>query len=619
MTPRRPFVSRLFRSRRSIENRLSRTSLVRVLACALAGALALAAATSLVVTAVVPLFGPVPAAHADPAAGSPSDAERRAAGYDHLSHESKVSVAGKPEVPCVRCHRVTPAGLLSGRPDHASCFGDCHGARPRPRKPRRPMASPGERLAVCVVCHAPAAIERAVAGKGGRLTVSFPPYATDRDHGLILSHRVHAVHTRDKGDCAACHRAPSPSSRQAGKQARRTPPGRARNSRPHARCASCHRSPVKAPAESPAKSPAPSRGGDMPAMTDCARCHPLEIGPRSRPFLVRGKYPVQSTFSHSRHQARGARGCLVCHEAIAETDGNQLPTPSMATCDRCHDGKRAFSTVATRCRRCHVQRASGSGSRPSPGRRFRHGQHSEYLAKAPCTTCHRLDRSGRPLPPAPDHAPCSDAGCHREDFSSPQPTICGSCHVGIEPWRELHFDAKGLTDTEFGARFSHKSHLHKSQSAECDEGAPCSMSCDGCHRAEAEMSLTRDHRSCTGDGCHGSGSRKASTSRAKPWAAPQLDRCDGCHEAGLVANRRAQRLSGEWSVRARFRHQPHSTDPRTGKALPCATCHLAVQGADDMASIPAPTKATCLPCHNGAIAFKVTGHGCTRCHTPSGK
>ena len=30
--------------------------------------------------------------------------------------------------------------------------------------------------------------------------------------------------------------------------------------------------------------------------------------------------------------------------------------------------------------------------------------------------------------------------------------------------------------------------------------------------------------------------------------------------------------------------------------------------------VPAPAKQTCVGCHDGARAFKITGHGCARCH-----
>jgi c(7)-type cytochrome triheme protein len=66
-------------------------------------------------------------------------------------------------------------------------------------------------------------------------------------------------------------------------------------------------------------------------------------------------------------------------------------------------------------------------------------------------------------------------------------------------------------------------------------------------------------------------------------------------------------------VRATFDHAPHRRTA-SGEAVPCTSCHLAMVAAPDVAAIPTPPKATCAPCHDGRAAFKLTGHGCARCH-----
>jgi hypothetical protein len=35
--------------------------------------------------------------------------------------------------------------------------------------------------------------------------------------------------------------------------------------------------------------------------------------------------------------------------------------------------------------------------------------------------------------------------------------------------------------------------------------------------------------------------------------------------------------------------------------------------------IETPPKKTCAPCHDGRTAFKMTGHGCARCHAKSSR
>ncbi|MCG8418992.1 MAG: hypothetical protein MJE77_13730 [Proteobacteria bacterium] len=542
--------------------------------------------------------------------------DARPAGFDHFWHEARVAVTGSPEIACTHCHRVDGRAFLSGPPDHATCFGDCHGPAPLPRRPGRPYPVPDELHQVCTVCHSPRSLARANSRSPERLAVTYPLRPDLHDHGIALSHKTHHVATRDGRDCATCHRVPD--DRQIGRPA--GPPRASRdrtvlNSRgsgpAHRRCTSCH------------LSPHPQTGGDMPSMAQCSRCHVREVGPRSRPYLKRGQYPVGRTFSHRRHLARGSIECRACHVAITEAENNALPAPSMDICGSCHDGKKAFSTVAPHCRRCHTQPAREQKLRPRPGPRYDHRTHRRLLSDTPCQACHRLDSRGNPLPPSLEHAPCSDVGCHHDEFSALEPGICGACHIGIEPWRKLHFDRTPRPDTEFGATFSHRAHL-----AECSQNATCAGRCETCHRRTQNMHLLRDHRACMGAGCH--------AKRRGPK--PRLGRCEACHELELLIRRREKRLTARWSVRARFRHEPHQFDPRSGSAsgqatvqqsrqgnrqqgqanlLGCEACHTGVERAGSMDDIPTPGKASCLPCHNGAIAFKVTGHDCARCHAPA--
>lgn len=516
-------------------------------------------------------------------AGAPD----RPRGFDHLWHQGKISVAAQPAIPCTRCHRLDARALVRARPDHASCFGACHGPPPAARAPGRPYPVSDDIRRVCEICHAPLAIERVIAGRGGRLSAIGPPFVADRDHGLSLSHRLHAAATAGKRGCATCHPVPpAPRKTKAGAKAGAKAPVK-KFGPPHTRCIGCHLAPDTAV------------GAKIPAMTECARCHVSEVGPRARPFLSRGLYPVGQTFSHPAHQARGIRECTACHGAIAGADGNELASPSMETCGSCHDGKKSFSIVGTSCRRCHIERATIAEARPRAMNRYDHGEHAQHLGDMPCARCHKLDKKGAPLPPASGHAPCADAGCHRDDFLSRAPKTCGGCHVGIEPWRKLHYDAVIRPDTEFGAVFSHRAHI-----VDCKKAGGCAGACESCHRADRGMRAARDHRSCVGSGCH--------LSRGGPG--PAMIQCERCHQRDLEARIQAQRLDKPWSVRARFRHGPHETDPRTGAALRCDACHSDIERSTAMADIPTPAKATCLPCHNGTIAFKATGHSCARCH-----
>jgi c(7)-type cytochrome triheme protein len=91
-----------------------------------------------------------------------------------------------------------------------------------------------------------------------------------------------------------------------------------------------------------------------------------------------------------------------------------------------------------------------------------------------------------------------------------------------------------------------------------------------------------------------------------PPAAPALDTCATCHALGLERARVEERMTAAWSVRARFRHETHPGE--------CTSCHEGVASSTDAATIATPKKPACAPCHDGKRAFKMTGHGCAKCH-----
>lgn len=351
-------------------------------------------------------------------------------------------------------------------------------------------------------------------------------------------------------------------------------------------------------------------------MDACTRCHVTVTAGVLRPQLVAG--PYRASFSHVRHQARGLDDCRGCHAGVLAAAGSELPAPRTEDCSGCHDGAQAFSVVGPHCRRCHGERSSARENRPPRGPGYSHRAHQERGLDLPCARCHQLDARGMPLPPAPDHAPCSDAGCHREQFMARAPTICGACHVGIEPWLRLYFQPRPRPETDFGARFSHRRH----RDAEIE-------ACERCHRERSalrDLRLPPQHTTCMGAGCHvqaGPGTGPGTGDGAGPGAegdagsaegpVPLLV-CSGCHVLDLVTTRHAQRVAAPWSVRARFEHALHERDPVSGAAVACTACHAGVVEADSVAAIPGPPKRACVPCHDGRAAFKLTGHGCARCH-----
>lgn len=484
------------------------------------------------------------------AAPAPAAPGTKALGFEHTLHDRDVVVSGGEALPCARCHAMK-AGMMVGKPDHAACFGACHG--PAPRRGAPPMTGssagteddPAVRLRVCTSCHAEATL---VAPSPRGFPVHYPPYTLEQNFAVTVGHKRH----RELA-CAQCHNA--------------------RRAAPHKRCAGCHDG-----------SGAAGRG---PAMTACTGCHTPAAGTPLPPSIVDAEINARAAFSHARHAARGADGavCTTCHQAVLDTDDNVLPAPSAASCagGRCHDGTRAFPITAA-CTRCHRDPGQPGFKVERPAERYSHATH-KAVALA-CVACHPLSRSGEVT--VVGHAPC--VACHAEDFGRRQPRICGACHNGTEPWRPLVADRGPPERTEFGAMLDHGKHA-----------AACT-SCHALTTATSQLRPVRGHRACTGAACHA----------VSAGPAPRLGACEACHRPGLALDRQVARLAAPWSVRTRFDHASHAR-ASGGNPASCEACHVDLHGPD-VTALATPPKATCAPCHDGTTAFKLTGTTCTRCH-----
>ncbi len=340
-----------------------------------------------------------------------------------------------------------------------------------------------------------------------------------------------------------------------------------RRDRPHARCLGCH--------------------GDKQdktfAITACERCHTTGA---DRPHFDRtdAQIFVTSTYSHTKHARRGtAKLCATCHAAVSATDSRVLPRPTQAMCSTagCHDGAAAFGVTAS-CTKCHKDVVPGKlDTIERPGLAFSHARHD--VATLPCAACHSLSKTGEVR--VANHAACATTGCHPDDFGRRKPVTCNACHDGIEPWRPLVADRLPGESTEFGATLDHGKHPR-----EC-------ASCHSLSTTRTELRPPRGHRACATAGCHA----------VTGGPAPQLTSCETCHQRGGSDRREATRLAATWSVRSMFTHRAHLSKTA------CTTCHSDLS-APDLLSLAAPTKATCATCHDGTVAFKVTGTACTKCH-----
>lgn len=507
-----------------------------------------------------------------------AQARTTAFGFDHIVHDGRITVLGKPALACTACHTVTAAGALVGRPGHTTCLGSCHVWTPKPG------VALGEDLEqVCMTCHAPADLALP------RPAVAFPPYAIEPDFPMTISHAKHA-----SARCELCHKVPGakaptpkPGAKPATKPATKPAPRMA-----HARCIGCH--PAGPAPPTPAVAPTAPPAAPAP-MAACTSCHIAAYGANALPRLVRGPLSVGAAYSHTRHAARtpaDAVACATCHGAIAAATGLELTAPTATQCATagCHDAKGAFP-ITERCTTCHTSPPATSFAVARPPERFAHVAHASRLALDNCAACHRLDARGEPA--AGGHDAC--ASCHAADFGLARPTICGGCHASTEPWRALVADRLPAARSELGARMNHAAHA--------------TVACARCHSLTTttrELRPPRGHRACAGSGCH---------ARTKTPGAPEpaLDACAACHALDLERARVEERTAAPWSVRTRFRHDTHATEV-DGDPLACTTCHDGVAASTDAATLPTPKKPACAPCHDGKRAFKMTGHACAKCH-----
>ena len=355
-------------------------------------------------------------------------------GFDHAKHASHEQLA------CAQCHTVTKTGVLSGKPNHATCFGKCHGAVPTlpPRGMKRgsnTLEITPARMPVCLTCHAQPSLETGT----DRKAFTAKPLPGQDDFVLAVGHKRHAAFA-----CASCHS----------------------KAQQHERCASCH----------------DGTKGKGPGMSLCSTCHLVAdktLPPPDARVLVR------SAFSHPKHAARGTK-CATCH-TMTETDARELPHPTAATCAiaGCHDAKASFGVTAS-CTKCHQDVPVGKYDVARPDKPFSHLLHTPYIMFLPCTDCHRVEKSGEVA--LADHAQC--AGCHADDFGSRKPEKCGACHDATEPWRKLLPDRPSLASSEFGASLNHGKH-----------GGDC-VTCHRLTTPTQQLRPPRGHGACVGKACH---------------------------------------------------------------------------------------------------------------------
>ncbi len=224
--------------------------------------------------------------------------------------------------------------------------------------------------------------------------------------------------------------------------------------------------------------------------------------------------------------------------------------------------------------------------------KFQHD--SRNHSRLPCLLCHRRE-SNSPVPKRPGasgHLPC--AGCHAQQFSNSESSICTICHTDVKSGATKPFPRL----RSFRMKFDHSLHLKMS-----------SVSCSTCHKSSrggVAMSIPAGfnaHSTCYR--CH--------TPRAQANGR-DISSCGTCHQLGGYA--RTPEMAQ--AFRVSFNHAKH-------QKLTCAECHQVRAGMPQRRQVTAPEPLnhhatgraqSCMTCHDGKRTFGGDDFTvCKRCHT----
>ncbi len=260
------------------------------------------------VGALVLFLGQEGHAQEDEAAAAPVGKDANVVRFGHELHKGK----GVKVDNCKTCHSIK--GEYEVEPvtrgkDHQPCNNSgCHAAEYMSREPK-----------ICVVCH-----------DTNEPWVKQTARIRDFDvseFGGEISHKTHQSNKAREGGikCQSCHGdvfndGEKPDS--------------------HAVCGSCH------------------QGGLEPVMSDCGSCHMLgraaELRKSDSRYTVRGRFEHSDHERDPREKKRAEPSCKVCHTGISDAESlSDIPSPTMKSCDSCHDGKLAFKTTGFDCVKCH--------------------------------------------------------------------------------------------------------------------------------------------------------------------------------------------------------------------------------------------------------------------------
>lgn len=161
--------------------------------------------------------------------------------------------------------------------------------------------------------------------------------------------------------------------------------------------------------------------------------------------------------------------------------------------------------------------------------RISHEQH----AQIPCGKCHTGDNV---RPGSDDHKPCDDSGCHRTEFVQPPGVFCQVCHQTVTtlpleaPLKPYPRDDDAWRSVP--SRFSHKRHLDADL---MESRVGFHVACADCHTRGDDDLRRPDHETCAR--CHAA---EAATEKA-----PRMESCGSCHQTGSTLRVRKRLIKGD--------------------------------------------------------------------------
>ncbi len=213
-----------------------------------------------------------------------------------------------------------------------------------------------------------------------------------------------------------------------------------------------------------------------------------------------------------------------------------------------------------------------------------------------CNSCHRREGKSLDMEFAA-HESC--IGCHLNQFTSKEPTMCAICHDDLKAETPTMKAFPAKFNEGFNMKFDHADH-------DSGKGRPA-QGCSSCH-APAGPGKTipsgfQAHNTCYT--CH--------------TAESQLSSCNVCHVIAPY-NRTPQ---SRYVFRAVFTHGDHNS-------VGCGDCHNVIARAPQGRQVTSIAAAqhncgsvnNCNTCHNGSRAFSgndfMNMASCARCHSGSG-